>query len=80
MTKREQEHYEIARRFGVGRVFSRPEFIDRYHQEFPDRPLGSMIPSDYCVNLHAKGAEGYPRFMRQIERGRYELIDAPQPA
>jgi hypothetical protein len=32
-----------------------------------------MLPSDYCVNLSAKGTEGYPKFLRWLGRGRYEL-------
>jgi endonuclease-3 len=74
MTKREQEHHEIARTFGVGRTFTRSEFMNLYRREYPDREPGAMLPSDYCVNLSAKGTEDYPKFLRWLGRGRYELL------
>ena len=80
MTEREKEHYAIAESFGVGRSFSRREYRDRYHAQYPDRPLGSMIPSDYCVNLCAKGTQAYPRFLRQLTRGMYEFLGGQRPA
>lgn len=80
MTKREQEHYEVARRFGVGRPFSRPEFIKLYRREYPERKPGAMIPSDYCINLSAIGTEGYPKFLRWLGRGQYELVEILRPA
>lgn len=54
MAKRDEEHYEIARRFGVDRPFTRLEFNRLYRQEYPKR-ISVPIPSDYCVNLHQKG-------------------------
>src|SRR5713101_5874879 len=75
MTKREQEHYEIARTFDVCRAFTRSEFMNLYRQEYPDRKPGAMLPSDYCVNLSAKGTEDYPKFLRWLGPGRYELLD-----
>jgi hypothetical protein len=74
MTEREAEHLAVARRFGPGRVFSRDEFQNLYRQVYPGRPLGSMIPSDFCENLHAKGTENNRRFLRWLRRGKYELI------
>jgi hypothetical protein len=80
VTKREQEHYEIAHRFGVGRAFARSEFMNLYRRAYPDRKLGAMLPSDYCVNLSAKGTEHYPKFLRWLGRGRYQLLDGSKPA
>jgi hypothetical protein len=73
MRKRDQEHYEVARKFGAGRPFTRSEFNRLYHQEFPNRVSGP-IPSDYCVNLSPKVAEACPKFLRWLGRGRYEFI------
>jgi hypothetical protein len=56
MSKREKEHYEIAKRFGVGRPFTRLEFYSLYCQEYPKR-ISTPIPSDFCINL-------YPRELR----------------
>ena len=71
MTEREKEHHDIAHSFG-GRQFTRSEFMKRYGDKYPDRKLGSMLPSDYCVNLNPKGAGGFPKFLRWLARGRYE--------
>jgi hypothetical protein len=75
MNRRHQEHYEIAKRFGLGRVFTRLEFNQLYRQEYPER-ISAPIPSDYCINLHQKAAQGfgYPKFLRWLGRGRYEFI------
>jgi hypothetical protein len=75
MTKRNHEHYEIAKRFGAGRAFTRLEFKRRYHQEYPKR-ISPPNPSDYCINLHQKTAKDLPKFLRWLGRGQYELIDA----
>ena len=73
MSKREKEHYEIAKRFGVGRPFTRLEFYSLYCQEYPKR-ISTPIPSDFCINLYPKGAESFPKFLRWLGRGRYEFI------
>lgn len=74
MRKRDQEHYEVARKFGVGRPFTRSEFNRLYYEEYPNRVSGP-IPSDYCVNLSPRVAEACPKFLRWLGRGRYEFID-----
>jgi hypothetical protein len=79
MTPRGKEHYEIARSFN-GREFSRSEFRLRYRQTYPARPPGSIIPSDYCVDLHPRGAESLPKFLRRSRRARYQLIAGPKPS
>ena len=71
--QRHKEHYEIADSFG-GRAFSRSEFKQRYQAAYPTRPPGSMIPSDFCVDLHPKGAETFPKFLRQPRRGWYQML------
>jgi hypothetical protein len=58
--------------FGVGRPFTRSEFNRVYCQEYPDR-LSAPLPSHYCVNLNPKLAEGCPKFLRWLGRGRYEF-------
>jgi len=68
-----REHYEIAKRFGVGRTFTRLEFNHLYRQECRIR-ISTPNPADYCINLHSKAAEGYPKFLRWLDRGRYEFI------
>jgi hypothetical protein len=73
MRKRDQEHYEVARKFGAGRPFARSEFNRLYHEEYPNRVSGP-IPSDYCVNLSPRVAEACPKFLRWLGRGRYEFI------
>jgi hypothetical protein len=73
MRKRDQEHYEVARKFGVGRPFTRSEFNRLYHQEYPNR-VSAPLPTDYCVNLNPKVAEACPKFLRWLGRGRYEFI------
>ena len=73
MRKRDQEHYEIARKFGAGRPFTRSEFNRHYYEEYPNRVSGP-IPSDYCINLSPKVAERCPKFLRWLGRGRYEFI------
>jgi hypothetical protein len=73
VTPRVEEHFEIANSFG-GREFSRSEFRLRYRQTYPARPPGSMIPSDYCIDLHPSGTESLPKFLRQPRRGWYQLI------
>ena len=79
MSKREKEHYEIAKRFGVGRPFTRFEFYRLYWQEYPKR-TSTPIPSDFCINLSPKGAESFPKFLRWLGRGLYEFIGDPKPA
>ena len=79
MSKREKEHYEIAKRFGVGRPFTRLEFYSLYCQEYPKR-ISTPIPSDFCINLYPKGAESFPKFLRWLGRGRYEFIGDTKPA
>lgn len=73
MRKRDQEHYEVARKFGVGRPFTRSEFNRVYRQEYPER-LSAPLPSDYCVNLNPKLAQRCPKFLHWLGRGRYEFI------
>ena len=73
MAKRDQEHYEIARKFGVGRPFTLYEFKRLYRQEYPER-ISAPIPSDYCVDRDGKGAERCPKFLRWLGRGRYQFI------
>jgi hypothetical protein len=53
MSKREKEHYEIAKTFGVARRFTRSDFYSLYSQEYPRR-ISPPIPSDFCINLHPK--------------------------
>jgi hypothetical protein len=83
MTKRKDEHYQIAYKFD-GRPFTRSEFMKLYREEYPDRKLGAMIPSDYCFNpmggRPAKGTENYPKFLGWLGRGRYKLIGRSKPA
>jgi hypothetical protein len=79
MTDRETEHYDIACRLG-NRAFTRSEFKNLYRQVYPERKLGSMLPADYCVigpghPRHAKGTEDYPKVLRWIGRGCYQLIE-----
>ena len=77
MNDREKEHYKIAGEF-KGREFTRSEFKNHYRQEYPNRKPGSMLPADYCINpvggRHAKGTENYPKFLRWLGRGRYQMI------
>ena len=73
MRRRDQEHYEVARKFGAGRPFTRSEFNRLYHEEYPNRVSGP-IPSDYCVNLSPRVAEACPEFLRWLRRGCYEFI------
>ena len=73
VARRHQEHYEIAKKFGVGRVFTRMDFNFLYHQEYPSR-ISPPNPSDYCVNLHARAARDYPKFLRWLGRSQYEFI------
>jgi len=74
MTRREREHYEIAKRFGLHRPFTRLEFNSLYRQEYAER-ASPPIPTDFCINLYAKSAERFPKFLRWLGRGRYEFID-----
>ena len=74
MTRREREHYEIAKRFGPHRPFTRLEFNSLYRQEYAER-ASPPIPTDFCINLYAKSAERFPKFLRWLGRGRYEFID-----
>ena len=69
---RHKEHYEIANSFG-GREFSTAEFKQRYRAAYPTRPLGSMLPSDFCVDLCPKDAESFAKFLRQPRRGWYQM-------
>ena len=71
--KRDKEHYEIARRFGVDRPFTLSEFKLLYRKEYPKR-ISEPIPSGYCVNLNQKVAERCPKFLRWLGRGRYQFI------
>jgi len=72
VTEREKEHRDIADSFG-GRPFTRSEFKQRYRDRYPGRKPGAMIPSDYCVNLNPKGAEGFTKFLRWLKRGWYTV-------
>jgi hypothetical protein len=72
MTRREKEHYEIARRFD--RPFTLFEFKSLYRKEYPDR-ASEPIPTDFCVNLDHKRAAHFPKFLRWLGRGRYEFIN-----
>ncbi len=80
--ERHKEHYEIASRFG-GREFTLDEFMRLYEQVYPNRPRGSMLPSDYCVNpsggRHAIGTEDYPKFLRWLGRGKYQMDKHANP-
>ena len=78
MTNRNQEHYEIANKFGVSRPFTMFAFKSLYRQEYPGR-ISAPIPSDYCVNLGPKGSQRFPKFLRWLGRGRYELIAGAKP-
>jgi hypothetical protein len=78
MNERQQEHYEISLVFGS--EFSRAKFRNIYRQKYTRRESGSMIPSDYCIDLHPKGTEKYPKFLRWLGRGRYELVDGLRPS
>jgi hypothetical protein len=73
VTKRHQEHFEIAKKLGTGRVFTRMEFNLLYHQEYPSR-ASPPNPSDYCVNLYPSMAKDFPKFLRWVGRGRYEFV------
>lgn len=68
-----QEHYEVARRFRSGREFSRSEFVNLYHQLYPNRAFGSIMPADFCVNIHNKGNVKHPRFLYWCDRGMYRF-------
>jgi hypothetical protein len=74
MTRREREHYEIAKKFGIGRPFTSFEFKCLYRQEYPKR-ASPPIPTDFCINLYANSAKRFPKFLRWLGRGRYEFID-----
>lgn len=80
MNKRETEHYSIAQSFH-GAKFTRTEFIKRYtcKKNYPDRPHGSIIPSDYCENLNPKNTEFYPKFLHWMGRGCYQFIKGWTP-
>ncbi len=51
MTKREQEHYDIARAFGSGRAFTRSEFMNRY----PCSIAGPQTVSEFLVDAPRSG-------------------------
>ena len=70
---RNQEHFEIAKRFGVGRPFTRIEFKTLYRQEYPKR-ISEPAPTAYCINVNYRSAKGVPKFLRWLGRGRYEFI------
>jgi hypothetical protein len=72
MAKRDQEHYDIASRFG-DHPFTRSEFNHLYRQEYPKR-ISTPLPSNYCVNLTSKAGERCPKFLRSLGRGRYRFI------
>ena len=78
MNDRELEHYLVAKSFTSGKI-TRTEFIKQYQKEYPSRPIGSIIPSDYCENLNPIGAEAYPRFLTWIARGCYQFIKGWTP-
>jgi hypothetical protein len=78
MSKRHREHYEIAKRFGAGRPFSRLEFNRLYRQEYPKR-ISPPNPSGYCVNLPQKSTKDFPKFLRWLGRGRFEFINDLNP-
>jgi hypothetical protein len=73
MAKRDQEHYEVARKFGVDRPFSLSEFNRLYSREYPER-VSAPIPTDYCINLNPKAAARHPKFLRWLGRGRYQFV------
>ena|SRR5689334_19437730 len=72
---RHQAHYEVGKRFGLGRMFTRSEFNQAFHQEYPKR-TSPPNPSDYCVNLHQKMTKDFPKFLRWLGRSQYEFIGA----
>jgi hypothetical protein len=70
---RHQAHHEIAKKFGLARTFTRSEFNQLFHQEYPER-ISPPNPSDYCVNLNQKMTRNFPKFLRWIGRSQYEFI------
>jgi hypothetical protein len=69
MTKREHEHYTIARSFN--RPFGYSEFITQLQQEYPKRPRGSIMPYEFCRNRLVASSTNGPKFMIRLERGWY---------
>ena len=70
---RHQAHYSVAKQFGLGHTFTRPEFNELFHQEYPDR-TSPPDPNDYCVNLNQKTTKNFPKFLRWLGRSQYEFI------
>lgn len=67
--ERDVEHYSVAKSL-AGSRFTRSQFITRYLTLFPNRPTGSIIPSDYCVNHvnQRKRGRHRRRFLRKRKR------------
>src|SRR5260370_32670288 len=72
MVDTDREAYEVASR--IGHPFSAAEFKALYRKHFPTRNIGSMLPSDHCVDHENTGIGRYPRFLSRLGRGRYKFV------
>jgi len=69
---RDREHYEVSRYLSVW--FDKARFVEAYERMYPQRNVGSIIPSDYCVNRENKGNATYPRFLEWDRDKGYRFV------
>lgn len=67
-----REHYVVAK--GLGGPFDTARFKARYHDLYPGRKWGSILPSDYCFNHNNEGNRRHPRFLLRHERALYSFV------
>lgn len=66
-----QEHYKVAKSFSG--EFTRKEFFEKYQEMFPDRALGSLLPTDFAYN-NTQPEPRYPPFLEIVDKAIYRFV------
>lgn len=66
-----QEHYQVARSFDG--IFTASEFREQYKFMFPERSVGSILPSDYATNNNQARQERHYKFLEIVSPSTYRF-------
>lgn len=77
LTEVQREHYEIAQWFDD--AFEVNEFQARYREQYPNRPKGSILPSDFAYNNDQVAKNEFPSFLERVNRATYRFVGLVDP-
>lgn len=75
MERKYKIKHAIFMTFKSGDHITTKEIINTVSKKYPDMPVSSILPSDFCINHKNKDPfSGKNHLFERMERGKYKLL------